>query len=164
MFYDTNGCLFIIFLCFNIGYKSVLLRKNVVLQNQELLRVSHLNGSVLFLTAFIIFSVPASVIDIKQKRIPDWIVFPGVIVLLGFRVFGFDDPAIKILSDIILGSLIFIGIRFFTKGKLGMEDVKFAALMGVGLCWFPRVVYCSWISLSFGIDVCFDWNRLWKSE
>lgn len=126
--------------------------------------MSHLNGSVLFLTAFIIFSVPASVIDIKQKRIPDWIVFPGVIVLLGFRVFGFDDPAIKILSDIILGSLIFIGIRFFTKGKLGMEDVKFAALMGVGLCWFPRVVCCCRISISPGAYICIGRINLRKAE
>lgn len=113
---------------------------------------------IIFTAAFIIFSVPASVIDIKQKRIPDWIVFPGVIVLLCFRVFGFENSALLILSDIILGSLIFFGIRFLTKGKLGMGDVKFAALMGVFIGfpgWFVATGLASLLGLAFAVTGLF---------
>jgi len=114
--------------------------------------MSYLSGSVLFLLIFIIFSIPASVIDIKLKRIPDWIVFPGIAVLFGLRVFCFGDPAIKILLEMIAGSLFFFGIRLFTKGKLGMGDVKFAALMGVFIGfpgWFIAAGLASFFGLLF---------------
>jgi len=116
--------------------------------------VSYLNGSFVFLTAFIMFSIPASVIDIKQKRIPDWIVFPGIVVLLGLRAFSFRDPIIKIIVEMLAGSLFFFGIRLFTKGKLGMGDVKFAALMGVFIGfpgWFIATGLASILGLLFAV-------------
>lgn len=114
--------------------------------------MSYLNGSFVFLTAFIMFSIPASVIDIKHKRIPDWIVFPGIAVLLGLRAFSFRDPTLKILLEMIAGSLILFGIRLSTKGKLGMGDVKFAALMGVFIGfpgWFIATGLASILGLVF---------------
>ncbi len=116
--------------------------------------MSYLNGNIVFLTAFIMFSIPASVIDIKQKRIPDWIVFPGIAVLLGLRAFSFGDPAMKIVLEMIAGSLIFFGIRFLTNGKLGMGDVKFAALMGVFIGfpgWFIATGLASVLGLIFAL-------------
>ncbi len=116
--------------------------------------MSYLNGSIVFLATFIIFSVPASIIDIKQKRIPDWIVFPGIAVLLGLRAFSFGDPVIKILLEMIAGFLILFGIRLFTKGKLGMGDVKFAALMGIFIGfpgWFVATGLASLLGLIFAV-------------
>ncbi len=109
---------------------------------------------ILFFATFLIFSVPASVIDIKQKRIPDLIVFPAVVVLSAFRKISFGDPLIRILLEILLGYLIFIGIRFLTKGKLGMGDVKFAALMGVFIGfpgWFVATGLASLFGLVFAV-------------
>ena len=116
--------------------------------------MNYLNGSILFLTVFIMLSVPASVIDIRQKRIPDWIVFPGIVILFGLRVFSFRDPGREILLEMIAGSLILFGIRFFTKGKLGMGDVKFAALMGTFIGfpgWFIAAGLASLLGLVFTI-------------
>lgn len=128
--------------------------------------MSDLERSILFLITFLIFSIPASVIDIKQKRIPDWIVFPGTAALLGLRAFSFGDPLVRILLEMISGSLIFIGIHFLTKGKLGMGDVKFAALMGVFLGfpgWFVAAGLASLPGLMFALTGLIS-GRLNKSS
>ena len=110
--------------------------------------------SILFLVTFLIFSLAASVIDIRQKRIPDWIVFPGAAVLLVLRAINFGDPLVRILLEMLSGPIIFFGIRIFTKGKLGMGDVKFAALMGVFIGfpgWFAAAGLASILGLMFAL-------------
>ena len=109
---------------------------------------------IIFPAVFIFFSVTASVVDIKQKRIPDWIVFPGAAVILGLRVFGFGDPVMRIFLEMIAGALILFGIRFFTKGKLGMGDVKFAAFMGV-FVGFPRWFVAAGLASLLGLIFAF---------
>ena len=116
--------------------------------------MNHFYKSLLSLVIFIIFSVPASIIDIKQKRVPDWIVFPGVAVIIGLRVFCLGDPLMQLLLEMIAGSLILFGIRLLTIGKLGMGDVKFAALMGVFIGfpkWFIAAGLASLIGLLFAV-------------
>lgn len=114
---------------------------------------------ILFFSTFLIFSVPASVIDTKHKRIPDLIVFPAIAVLSVFRKICFGDPLVRILLEILLGYLIFIGIRFLTKGKLGMGDAKFAALMGVFIGfpgWFAATGLASLLGLVFAVTGLFS--------
>ena len=116
--------------------------------------MSYLDGSVLFLITFLIFSVSASVIDIRHKRIPDWIVFSGVTVLLALRFFSFEDPPGRLVLEMLLGPMIFLGIRLLTKGKLGMGDVKFAALMAVFVGfpgWFIAAGLASLLGLIFAL-------------
>jgi len=116
--------------------------------------MNHFYKSLLSLVIFIIFSIPASIIDIKQKRVPDWIVFPGVAVIIGLRVFCLGDPLMQLLLEMIAGSLILFGIRLLTIGKLGMGDVKFAALMGVFIGfpkWFIAAGLASLIGLLFAV-------------
>ena len=105
---------------------------------------------IIFPAVFLIFSIPACVLDIKQKRIPDWAVFPGIAVLFGLRAFSFEDPMMRILLEILGGSLILFGIRFITKGKLGMGDVKFAALMGVFI-GFPGLFVATGLASLLGL-------------
>lgn len=112
--------------------------------------MNEVNGSAIFFILFISFSLPACVTDIKHRLIPDWSVFPGIVVLFGLRVFSLGDPAIKILLEMIAGSLFFFGIRLFTKGKLGMGDVKFAALMGVFI-GFPGWFIAAGLASLFGL-------------
>lgn len=109
---------------------------------------------IIMLTVFILFSFSASVIDIKHKRIPNSIVFSGVAVLFLFRFCSYSDSIIRIFVDMISGFLILFVIRFFTKGKLGMGDVKFAVLMGVFLGfpkWFIAAGLASFLGLLFTV-------------
>lgn len=116
-------------------------------------------GQTILLISFITFSFPVCVIDIKDKRIPDWSVFPGIIVLSALRFFMFGDSAGEIISDMLTGSLLFIAVRFFTKGNLGLGDVKFAALMGVFNSfpgWFFATATASFFGLIFALTGIFS--------
>jgi leader peptidase (prepilin peptidase) / N-methyltransferase len=116
--------------------------------------MSLLSGSMLFLVIFCIFSIPASIIDIKHKRIPDCIVFPGIITLLVFSIFYIDSYALRVFTEMLAGSTIFYCIRLISKRKLGMGDVKFAALMAVFLGfpgWFVAAGLASLLGLVFAI-------------
>ncbi len=106
--------------------------------------------SIIFPAAFLIFSIPACVIDIRQRRIPDWTVFLGLVVLITLRFFSLRDSAERILLDMISGFLFLFGIRFLTKGKLGMGDVKFAALMGVFI-GFPGLFVATGLASLLGL-------------
>jgi len=59
---------------------------------------------------------------------------------------------VRILLEMISGSLIFIGIHLLTNGKLGIGDVKYAALMGVFIGfpgWFVAAGLASILGLIF---------------
>ncbi|MDA3938815.1 MAG: A24 family peptidase [Spirochaetia bacterium] len=108
----------------------------------------------LMVILFLVFSIPACIIDIKQKRIPDWTVFSGVTVIIAFRLLILGDLIKIILLELISAPLIFIGIRSITKGKLGMGDVKFAALMAIYIGfpgWFIATGVASLLGLLFAV-------------
>jgi len=87
--------------------------------------------SLVFPLVFLIFSIPASVIDIKHKRIPNRIVLPGIFILAWLRIFIFGDPLSILAVKIIAGPVLFIIVYLLTDGKLGMGDIKYSALMGI---------------------------------
>ncbi len=116
--------------------------------------MDYLKGSYLSLIVFLLFSLPTSVIDIRQKRIPNWIVVPGTLVLFVLRILIFKDPFLRVLFEMILGFSILFTIQFLTKGKLGMGDVKFAALMAVFVgfpWWFIATGIASVLGLVFSV-------------
>lgn len=89
------------------------------------------DSSSMFLVIFIILSITASVIDIRSKKIPDWIIFPGIIILTGFRIIIFDDLLYLVALYLLTGPVLFIIVFFLTHGKLGMGDLKYSSLIGV---------------------------------
>ncbi len=116
--------------------------------------MDRLYEDVIYFFPFIIFSGVACVTDIRYRRIPDWIVLSAVITLSVFRIFLSDDSEGRILPDILAGPVIFMAVRLFTKGKLGMGDVKFSALMGVfnGFPeWFFATAIASFLGLLFAV-------------
>ncbi len=111
--------------------------------------------SPIFFIIFLFFAGSACVTDIKHRRIPDWSVFTGIAVLSALRLFMFHDAPLIIAAEVSAGPLIFMGIRLLTKGKLGMGDVKFAALMGVFTGfpgWFTAAAFASFSGLLFALS------------
>ena len=106
------------------------------------------------LITFLVFSVPVCVFDIRYKRIPNWIVFAGIIFLFAVRFFYFQNSPLRMLIDILSGGLIFYVIRLFTKGKLGMGDVKLAAFIALFTgfpLFFAAVAIASLTGLIFAL-------------
>ncbi len=107
-------------------------------------------NNFLLLTCFLLFSVPASIVDIREKRIPDSIVLCGAVLLTVLRVWGQGDPLIRVISEAAGGILLLFAIRCATHGKLGMGDVKFAGLMGIFIgfpSWFVATALASVLGL-----------------
>ncbi|MCD6398137.1 MAG: prepilin peptidase [Spirochaetaceae bacterium] len=117
-------------------------------------------SSLAVLIIFLVFSIPVCIFDIKYKRIPNWIVFTGTVFLFAVRFFYFQDSPVSMLINMLSGGLMFYTIRFFTKGKLGMGDVKFAAFIALFLgfpLFFAAVAVASFTGLVFavaGLAIC----------
>lgn len=89
------------------------------------------NKSFIFLIIFLVFSITASVIDIRYKIIPDWIVFPGIVLLAALRIILFGNILSTVAINIITGPVFFLFVYFITHGKLGVGDIKYSALLGI---------------------------------
>jgi prepilin signal peptidase PulO-like enzyme (type II secretory pathway) len=85
---------------------------------------------------FLLFALPVSWIDIRSYRIPDILVFPCFMLILGFYFFTNPGTLPNHLGAALMSALFFFLIRIITRG-IGLGDVKFAALIGLccGLPW-----------------------------
>jgi len=79
--------------------------------------------------------------DIKERRIPNWITIPGI--LIGLALNSVFSLAHLLQSFLGLAAGIGIMIVPFALGWLGAGDVKLFGLMGalLGVRWIPRVFF-----------------------
>ena len=110
--------------------------------------------SLVLLAIFLLVAIPVSVFDIRTRRIPNWIVFTGIVFLFALRFLYFKDSPVSLFINILTGGLIFYSVRLFTKGKLGMGDVKFAAFIALFAgfpLFFAAVGVASLAGLAFAL-------------
>jgi leader peptidase (prepilin peptidase) / N-methyltransferase len=84
-----------------------------------------------------------AVIDIEQRRIPDIVIFPALVIGLAIGWQIGSVPAI--ITGVLIAAVVFlvlfgIGRHFFGPAALGMGDVKLATLLGAFFA-YPTVVY-----------------------
>ena len=106
--------------------------------------------NVLLNAVFIMISIPVCAIDIRHRRIPDWAVLPGIGVFFILRVFIAGDYPVIVFWEMSAGAIIFSVVYMITRGKLGVGDIKFAALMGIFTGfpgWFYAVATASVLGL-----------------
>lgn len=82
------------------------------------------------LALYCAFAIPASVVDLRSRRIPDYLSIPGALALCASTAFFATDALVSALAAAVLCSGLFLALRRFTKG-LGLGDVKFVALTGL---------------------------------
>ena len=69
--------------------------------------------------------------DFEHRIIPNRIVVPGTVVILGLRTV--EDPSVVwLLAALAAGAVLFVVVLAYPKG-MGMGDVKLAAFLGAGL-------------------------------
>jgi prepilin signal peptidase PulO-like enzyme (type II secretory pathway) len=98
---------------------------------------------------FIIFAVPISIIDIRSRRIPDYLSIPCFILIFFVRLLFTLQRLPVCLAAALFGVLLFCCVRAATKG-LGLGDVKFAAVIGL-FCGFPGLLSAFLIAALLGI-------------
>lgn len=103
------------------------------------------------------------VYDLKHCIIPDKIIYPAIVITLGFNLFSIIHYSLFIIQSTFnflfpafLASGFFYAIIIITKGKgMGGGDVKLAFLMGLLLGW-PVILLSLFLSFIFGsiVGIC----------
>ena len=96
------------------------------------------------------FLLTLTVLDLKHQIVPNRLVYPAVITVLGGRLllFGIENAIIALCAG--LGSFLFFAlVAMISPGGLGGGDVKLAALVGV-LCGFPSVIWALTLAILAG--------------
>lgn len=101
--------------------------------------------------SLLLIAVPVSVIDIRERRVPDLLSLGGTAVVLALGAIMRPEGFVGQLIGAATGLALFSGVRFLSKGKLGWGDVKFSALIGAALgpaAWFWAVTFASVVGLA----------------
>ncbi len=69
--------------------------------------------------------------DLEHRIIPNRIVVPGTVVLLGLRTV--EDPSVVWLLAALAASAVLFAVALAYPKGMGMGDVKLAAFLGAGL-------------------------------
>jgi prepilin signal peptidase PulO-like enzyme (type II secretory pathway) len=118
--------------------------------------------SVPVLLIFLAFALPASMIDIRSRRIPDRIVFPCFAAVFIFLLIAQTDTVSNRLAAALLSALFFFAMRR-VAGGLGLGDVKFAALIGL-CCGLPLACAAFLAAALTGIAGCLVFRRGGKEK
>ncbi len=101
-----------------------------------------------------LLGVPLAVIDVRSRRLPDWLTIPafaGVIALLGAGALAGRQPGH--FGQAILGATalagFYLALMVIRPGGMGLGDVKLAASVGAVLAW------ASWEALLAGTFLAF---------
>ena len=104
-------------------------------------------------TYLLAVAVPLSVIDVRQRRLPNRLVLPGLpIALVGQIagcVLGMDWTAMAVAVGWMLGGFA-IGFGFNRLNALGMGDVKLISLICLNLGWFGWQWPLAALTVAFG--------------
>ena len=87
-----------------------------------------------------LLGIPLAVIDVRSRRLPDWLTLPafaGVIALLGAGAVA--DQQYAHIGQAFLGAAalagLYLALMVIRPGGMGLGDVKLAASVGAALTW-----------------------------
>jgi leader peptidase (prepilin peptidase)/N-methyltransferase len=103
---------------------------------------------------FILFMVPLIYYDIKEQRIPDKLVLPGIVVLFIVKILIYRTFSIWYVINPLAGFLFFWALWFFSKGKIGLGDAKLSAYIALALglpAWLMSILLASIGGLLFAL-------------
>ncbi len=150
-----TGILFIMIWNFEFG----ILNLESIFNFQYLIAILYL----LFITSFLIVIF---VYDLKYYIIPNKVIYPAIIMALGFNLFNdlISNDNFQLISQFtihnsqfvdnlfaaIIASGFFLSVVIITKGKgMGGGDVKLAFLMGLILGW-PLIIFSVFLAFISG--------------
>ena len=118
------------------------------------------------LALLVIFLIPIVIKDIKEKRIPNLYTLTGLGVFLTKRILENRLPLYIIAINVISGFLFFLLLYFFSKGKIGIGDIKLSALLSLVLelkGWILALLTASFTGFLFGI-LMIQMGKIKKSD
>ncbi len=86
--------------------------------------------------------IPAALFDLKERRVPNWITFPGVLIAVALNSFLYETPGLWLaLKGLGLAMLIYVSL--YLLHGMGAGDVKLMAAIGAAAGW------ANWIGILF---------------
>jgi leader peptidase (prepilin peptidase) / N-methyltransferase len=111
--------------------------------------------SIVFrLPLFLLFAVPISIFDIHEFRIPDVLTKSGIALFLLLRFLVPGGSILTAAVECAAGFTAFWLIHRFTKGRMGLGDAKYSALIAaaVGMAsWFLALFIASVAGILFAL-------------
>lgn len=77
--------------------------------------------------------ITASIIDIKERRIPDNLIIAGLVIGLTLALYNTEHSLTDGLMAGVTAGLVLLLISYITKGGIGLGDVKLFGCAGVYL-------------------------------
>lgn len=114
------------------------------------------------LIIFAIFSVPVAIIDIREHKIPDILVFLGCAVLAAYQAFFLRHLFLQAIIGAILSPLLFFFIRNITNFGMGLGDVKYSIFCG--LCAGSTLSFLSYVTACFLCLATFFTLKIFKKN
>ena len=106
-------------------------------------------------TYFAATSIPLVFFDLKERRLPNKITVPGLVVVVLSLAASANWPKFGI--SLLVGFAVFlVGLLLSIRGWIGMGDVKLYTSLGMLLAWFdPLLVWQAtfWAFASAGVFV-----------
>ncbi len=89
---------------------------------------------------FLAFAVPITVMDIRQYRIPDVLTLSGILFFVVFNLARGEATPGSLALSFGVGFGLFWLIHRVSRGKMGMGDAKYSALIAVAAGLLPWLV------------------------
>jgi prepilin signal peptidase PulO-like enzyme (type II secretory pathway) len=103
------------------------------------------------ISVFLLFAVPITVFDVKEYRIPDLLTLGGILVFALMKLLLEKESIGIIAAECAVGFGVFWLIRFFSKGRMGLGDAKYSALIAVAAgfySWFIALFIASVVGIA----------------
>ncbi len=100
----------------------------------------------------LMFAIPITVTDIRQYRIPDVLTATGILFFAAFNLARGEASIGSLALSCGLGFGLFWLIHLVSRGKMGMGDAKYSALLAVAagtLPWLVGLFIASLAGLAF---------------
>ena len=88
-----------------------------------------MNPDLVLLSAALALAIAAAAIDVEQRRIPNWLTYPGIImgILLRGLLLGWEGAASALAGCVLAGGIF---VLFYVVRAMGAGDVKLVAAIG----------------------------------
>lgn len=95
-------------------------------------------------------TIPLMVFDFRERRLPNKITVPGIVISLIGLLLTFEWP--RVLTAVAISVLLFaVGTLISVRGWIGMGDVKLVTGLSLLLAWFDPALVWQATLWSFGI-------------
>ncbi len=88
-----------------------------------------MNPDLVLLSVALVLAAVAAVLDVQQRRIPNWLTFPGIVLGLALRgtLLGWKGVGGALAGCLLAGGIFLL---FYTVRAMGAGDVKLAGAIG----------------------------------